>query len=71
MNNSFREGDIVVCTKSESVAYTKGKPYEVYRNNDDRLCLMGDDGLEDLVALLVSSFEKSEDSYLVDVTDIM
>ena len=57
-NTKFKEGDVVVCIKSASVAYTEGKTYEVYKNDKGYLCMTGDDGLEDIVSMMVSSFKK-------------
>lgn len=54
----FEEDKPVICTKSESVGYTKGKTYIPYKNDKGWLCLKGDDGFEDPVSLLVSSFKK-------------
>lgn len=54
----FKEGDTIVCIKSNSVAYTENKTYEVYKNDKGWTCILGDDGLEDPVSMLVSSFRK-------------
>lgn len=55
-NTRFNAGDTVVCIKSHSCAYTEGKPYLVYLNDKGWKCIKGDDGLEDIVSMLVSSF---------------
>lgn len=57
-STSFKAGDTVVCIKSESVAYTEGKTYEVYINEQGWKCIRGEDGLEDIVSMMVSSFKK-------------
>lgn len=56
-NTKFKEGDTVMCIKSASVAYTEGQTYEVYKNDKGWLCITGDDGLEDICSMLVSSFK--------------
>lgn len=53
----IKEGDWVECIKSESLAYTKGNHYKVYKTTDG-LQLMGNDGLYDFTNMLVSSFRK-------------
>ena len=55
----FGVGDTVVCTKSQSCAYTEGKSYQVYANDKGWKCIKGDDGLEDIVSMMVSSFKKT------------
>ena len=54
----FKSGDKIICTSSTSCAYTVGKVYEVYLNNNEWKCLKGDDGLEDLLSLTLSTFRK-------------
>jgi len=54
-------GDTVRCIKSQSCAYTEGKTYEVYTNEKGLKCVVGDDGLEDIWCMLVSSFTKVEE----------
>lgn len=49
-------GDVVRCIKSESCAYTEGKTYEVYLNERGWKCVRGDDGIEDIWSMMVSSF---------------
>jgi len=46
----------VICTHATSPAYTVGRQYTPYKNANGHTCLRGDDGLEDLVTLLVSTF---------------
>jgi len=50
-------GDILQCTSSASCAYTAGETYEVYANEHGRKCLKGDDGLEDIFSMLLSTFK--------------
>jgi hypothetical protein len=54
----FKPGDSVVCIKSASCAYTEGRVYKVYKNDKGWTCITGDDGLEDIMSMLVSSFKK-------------
>lgn len=54
----FRKGVKYLCTNSASPAYKKGHTYMCYLNEDRDLCFMGDDGIEDLTKMLVSSFEE-------------
>lgn len=56
-----KPGDILECVKSNSVGYTEGKTYEVYLNDKGQKCLLADDGLEDLLSLLVSEFKRVEE----------
>ena len=53
-----KSGDIIECVHSASVGYTVGKTYEVYRNSKENLCIRGDDGIEDLLCMLISEFRK-------------
>lgn len=55
----FKEGDLLVCIKSASPAYTEGKTYEVFINDKGWKCLMGDDGLQDIMSMMVSVFKKT------------
>jgi len=55
----FNEGDLLVCIKSMSHAYTEGHTYEVYLNEKGWKCLEGNDGLEDIVSMMVSVFKKT------------
>lgn len=57
-NKNFQSGDLVVCTISTSPGYKEGKTYKVYTNPKGQLCLIGEDGYEDLISMLVSSFRK-------------
>lgn len=60
MNNTttkFKEGDLLVCIKSMSPAYTEGHTYKVYLNDKGYLCLEGNDGLDDIMSMMVSSFK--------------
>lgn len=50
-------GDILECTSSASCAYTIGKIYEVYSNENGFKCLKGDDGIEDIHSMLLSTFK--------------
>ena len=61
-NNRIKvnSGDTVRCIKSQSCAYTEGKTYEVYTNEKGWRCISGDDGLEDIWSMMVSSFTKVE-----------
>lgn len=54
----FAENEPVVCIHSKSVGYTVGQTYIPYKNAVGWLCLKGDDGFEDPVSLLLSSFKK-------------
>jgi len=58
----FNEGDLLVCIKSMSHAYTEGHTYEVYLNENGWKCLEGNDGLEDIVSMMVSVFKKTSRS---------
>jgi len=58
----INEGDLLVCIKSMSPAYTKGHIYEVYLNKKGLKCLEGNDGLEDIVSMMVSVFKKTSRS---------
>lgn len=49
----------VTCTHAASPAYTVGREYTPYKNAKGHTCLRGDDGLEDLASLLVSTFVPS------------
>lgn len=55
---AFEVGDTVICTHSGSCAYTVGSQYEVYLNDKGWKCINGNDGLEDIVSMMVSSFRK-------------
>ena len=46
-----------MCIKSMSHAYTEGHTYEVYLNDKGLKCLEGNDGLEDIVSMMVSVFK--------------
>ena len=52
----FRAGNKIICTSSTSCAYTVGKVYEVYLNDHKWKCVKGDDGLEGLLSLTLSTF---------------
>ena len=54
--NSFKAGDVLVCTNSQSCGYTLGSKYVVYQNSKGWKCLKADDGYEDIVSMMVSSF---------------
>lgn len=58
--SGFKEGDELVCTKSQSCAYTEGGTYVVYKNDKGWLCLQGNDCLEDILSMMVSSFKVLE-----------
>ena len=60
----FKAGDELVCTNSASFAYTKGGFYDVYVNEKGFKCLLGNDGLEDLLSMVVSTFRKKEEEDL-------
>lgn len=51
-----KDGDVLICVKSASPGYTEGKEYTVFTNKHGFTCLMADDGLEDIISMLVSSF---------------
>lgn len=59
-STAYKAGDKLVCIKSHSPAYTEGRSYTVYQNDEGWRCLMGDDGLEDIISMLVSSFKKTD-----------
>lgn len=52
----FSKGLDYTCTSSTSHAYTEGKTYRCYLNEQGVLCLKGNDGLEDPVKNLISKF---------------
>lgn len=54
----FEPGDEIVCTLSSSCAYTQGNTYKVYLNEKEWKCIKGDDGLEDILSMVISSFRK-------------
>ena len=56
--HGFEEGDTIICTKSASCGYTEGGTYEVYLNDKGWKCIRGDDGFEDLLSMIVSSFKR-------------
>lgn len=56
--HGFEAGDTIRCIKAESCAYTEGGTYDVYLNDWGFKCIKGDDGLEDLLSMVVSSFKK-------------
>ena len=56
----FEPGHDVICSMSASCAYTAGKRYGVFKNEKDWTCIKGDDGLEDICSMLVSSFIKAD-----------
>ena len=56
-NAKFKVGEVLVCTRSASPGYTKGQTYKVYKNEKGAKCLMGDDGFEDTLDMLVSAFQ--------------
>ena len=56
-NMKFVNGSVYRCVASSSVAYTKGDKYTVYLNDDEKKCMVGNDGLEDKCSNLISSFE--------------
>lgn len=58
--NDFKVGNTIICIKPESNFYTKGKEYKVYKNTQGYKCIKGDDGLEDLLSLVISSFKKKD-----------
>ena len=57
----FNGGDLLVCIKSASHAYTEGKAYKVYLNDKGLKCLEGNDGLEDIMSMMVSVFRKTSE----------
>ena len=57
---NWKVGQVVECIHSASNAYTKGKKYKVVEDYLGRRCLIGDDGLEDLLSMLVSEFRMVE-----------
>lgn len=62
-NNNHQKvhvGDTLECTSSASCAYTSRKRYKVYKNEDGYKCLRGDDGLEDIYSMLLSTFKVVE-----------
>jgi len=52
----FKDGQQVVCINSASSAYKKHQKYTPYKNVKGIICLMGDDGFEDICSMLVSAF---------------
>lgn len=56
----FKPGDIVICTMATSPGYTEGKHYEVYLNDQGWKCLKADDGYEDILSMMVSTFKLKE-----------
>lgn len=54
----FKAGDYLKCTSSTSCGYTVGKVYQVFESDSGYKCLMADDGLEDPLSLLLSTFVK-------------
>lgn len=54
----FNVGDTLVCTKSASCGYKEGNTYTVYANDKGWKCLKADDGFEDIMSFMVSSFRK-------------
>lgn len=54
----LKSGDKVTCTNAASCAYTLGDVYDVYDNDKGWTCIKGDDGLEDIVSMLISNFRK-------------
>lgn len=68
--STFNAGNVVVCTKSQSCGYKEGKKYTVYLNDKGWKCLKGDDGYEDIISLMLSSFSKgTEGKHLEVVTN--
>jgi hypothetical protein len=56
--SAFNAGDVVVRTKSQSCGYKEKDEYAVYLNEKGWKCLMGRDGYEDPVSLLISRLSK-------------
>jgi len=56
-NTKFEDGDTLICVKSASPAYKSGKEYQVYKNDKGWKCMKGEDGLEDIMSMMVSSFK--------------
>lgn len=57
-NTRFKDGDTIKCIKSASCAYVEGNTYQVYQNDKGWMCITGEDGLEDILSMMVSEFKK-------------
>lgn len=57
------EGDTLICVYAATQFFTKDKEYTVQTNPDGRLCIIGDDGIADLIPLTTKSqFKKKEET---------
>lgn len=59
-SDKFKEGDKIICVKSQSCGYKDGKEYTVTKDDQGRLGVWADDGFFDLLSLLLSSFKKPD-----------
>ena len=58
----FRKGRTYMCVDSQSFAYIKGKRYTCYLGySSGKPSLKGEDGLEDVGSMLLSTFKEVEE----------